>query len=191
MAVLAVDLASKFSAVCVLDEDGKVLSEYDSAGKSSFQLVKEIAQSAKSFDVSVVMVEDVPHGINKLFMVKSVLRLQGMLILALIIADKLDVTFFVTPNSWMKHFNCVKKRGQSDADHIEDLRSAAAYLGYTAPDLVADYIKSLPEGTKVLKKHTNPLEKSRTDYVAAFLIGQWLLATPDFLSDSGVQPPSI
>lgn len=191
MPVLTVDLASKFSAVSVQDEDGGVLCEFDSNDKSSFQFAKEIAQAAHDYDVRAVLIEDVPHGINRLFMVKAVLRLQGFVMFSLIVAKKLDVTYFISPNDWMKYFNCVKKRGQSDNDHIEDLRSAAAFLGYEAPDLVGAYVKSLPEGTKVLKKHTNPLEKSRTDYVAAFLMGRWLLATPDYATAKGVQPPSI
>lgn len=190
MTILTVDLASKFSAVSVQDEAGQVLGEFDSANKSSLQFVEEIATAADHFDARAVLVEDVPYGISKQFMVKPALRLQGLLMFPLAKVNKLGVTWFINPSTWMGSYG-IKTRGQSDQERTEILRSAAAHLGYTAPDLVGDYLKSLPEGTKVLKKHTNPLNKSRTDYVAAYLIGHWLRQTPDFASHTGVQAPSI
>lgn len=190
MTVLTVDLASKFSAVCVMADSGEVYREFDSRGKTSFGFALEIRKALIDYpDTRLVIIEDVPYGISRQAMIKPVLRVQGILIGAL--ARWIDQILFVNPSTWQKTYPGVA-RGK-EADRIEAARVAAAKLGYTPPDLVGDYVDSLPEGAKVLKKHTNPLEKTMTDYIDAFLMARWVLSfTPEELrSQSGVQPVFI
>lgn len=198
MIVLTVDLASKFSASCVRDGSG-VLREFDSSGKTAFQFALELAKAAEEFQPDLILIEDVPYGISSQAMVKPVLRLQGILLLAL--HRFMDKILFVNPSTWQKEYPGVARapkglsKAQAEAYRIEAARAAAAERGYTPPDLVAAYVASLPEGTKVLKKHTNPLVKQMTDYVDAFLMSDWAYNLGSFEAvarqPSGVQPVFI
>lgn len=178
--ILTVDLASKFSAVAVRERGCEVHHQFDSAGKSSFKFCAEVGRAAIDYEVELVIIEDVPYGISSQAMTKPVTRLQGVLMACL--NKNLDKTFFLNPSTWQKRFPGVgvAPRGltktQKDAFRIEAARAHAARLGYTPPDLVAEYIASLTEGTKVLKKNTNPLEKSMTDYIDAFLMTDWVFS---------------
>lgn len=190
MFVLAVDLAAKFSAVNVQDDSGKVYLEFDSSGLSAFQLGRRILEAVEDYKVDLILIEDVPYGISSQAMVKPVLRLQGILIT--ILHRYLDRVVFVNPSTWQKTYPGVA-RGKSE-DRVEAARQAALALGYSPPDLVAQHIASLPEGAKVLKKHTNPLAKSMTDYIDAFLMVRWAFTfetQEEFLAQSGVQPVFI
>lgn len=193
MTILTVDLASKFSAVCVMDEGGEVLCEFDSGGRAPFDFINEIVATAENFGVSLVVVEDVPPNPRfTQFMTKPVTRLQGALIYALYLSGLLDQTVFVNPSEWQRTYDGVS-RGTPE-DRIEAARVAALALGYTPPDLVAPYIASLPEGKRPLKKMTKPLEKQMTDYIDAFLIARWALTfdTYEQLTESkNVQPAYI
>ena len=193
--ILTVDLASKMSAACVMGdsasnrsgENGKVYSEFDSYGKTAFQFARELKVAADTWEVDLIVLEDVPYGISSQAMVKPVLRLQGVLILAL--SQHLDKILFLNPSSWQKYYPGVA-RGEAKA-RVEAARQAALSLGYSPPDKVQEYIDSLPEGSKVLKKNTNPLEKVMTDYIDAFLMARWVLSVDDIRNISGVQPVSI
>jgi hypothetical protein len=193
MTILTVDLASKFSAVCVMDEGGGVLCEFDSGGVSPIDFVDQIVDTAVAFGVSLLVIEDVPPN-NKFtqYMTKPVTRLQGVIIYPLAKNDLLSSTVFVNPSEWQRTYDGVS-RGTPE-DRIEAARVAALALGYTPPDLVAPYIASLPEGKRPLKKMTKPLEKQMTDYIDAFLIARWALTfdTYEQLTESkNVQPAYI
>ena len=88
-------------------------------------------------------------------------------------------------------------KSMKDKARIEAARQHAEDRGYTAPDLIAEYVQSLPPGTRVLKKHTGPLEKSMTDYVSAFLMSEWALGVLNnegrehLLDLQGVSPSMI
>lgn len=198
MFFLTVDLASKFSAAMLRDGQGQVHWQGDSSDSSAHEWVGTLSTLAKGVlskgHELHILVEDVPYGISNQAMVKPVLRLQGMLIQALGEAE----FYFINPSTWQKDYPGVARspKGMSKADgaraRIEAARIEAMQLGYHAPDLVQAYIDSLPEGTKVLKKHTNPLEKNMTDYVDAFLMNDWLQRhVDDYKTLSGVQPPMI
>jgi hypothetical protein len=127
-------------------------------------------------------------------MVKPVLRLQGMLIHAL----KDFEFYFINPSTWQRDYPGVARspKGLTKVEgakaRIEAARVEAQALGYHAPDLVQQYIDSLPEGAKILKKNTAPLEKNMTDYVDAFLMNDWLQRhKDDYKTLSGVQAPMI
>lgn len=196
MKILTVDLASKFTAAMLRSDDGEVHRQFDSRGKSSFQLAREVESLADEADL--ILIEDVPYGISSQAMTKPVLRLQGVLIREL--EKQLHKVYFLNPSTWQKAYPGVATapkgltKTAKDAYRIEAARAHAERLGYTAPDLVAEYIASVPEGTKILKKHTNPLEKVMTDYVDAFLMNDWAHGIGNlsaFSNLAGVQPPNI
>lgn len=175
---VTVDLASKFSAVMVRDSGGQVREQWDSNGLSAFQLATKLGNTIKRWKPEIVIIEDVPYGISSQAQVKPVLRLQGILIAVL--HEWLDIIVFLNPSTWQGAFPGVgrapkgMKGKAADVYRIEKAREHAERLGYTAPDLVTEYVASLPEGTRVLKKHTDPLEKIMTDYVDAFLMSEWV-----------------
>lgn len=196
MFYLTVDLASKFSAACLRDDTGQVRWQGDSSGMSAVEWVETLAKLvggiAPRHDIHI-LIEDVPYGISNQAMVKPVLRLQGMLIHALGNVE----FYFINPSTWQKEYDGVSRspKGLSKTEgakaRIEAARLAAEKLGYTAPDLVAQWQQENPD-LKPLKKYTNPLEKNMTDYVDAFLMNDWLQRhVDDYKTLSGVQAPLI
>lgn len=185
---LSVDLASKFSAAILREAGGKILWQGDSAGKSPREWVQELARVAHGAGDVKILVEDVPYGVKSQAMTKPVLRLQGMLILAL------DVDFhFINPATWMKDYEGVARapKGMSKSEGLK-YRNAKALehareLGYEPPDLISEWQKKNPD-LKPLAKYTNDLKKSQTDYVMAFLINDWLVRHKhEYTTLSGVQ----
>lgn len=177
--LLSVDLAAKFSAVIQRGAGGEVTHQFDSRNKSALAFCKEIAEASVSSDI--VVVEDVPYGVSNQSMVKPVLRLQGALCAYLTARGTLDRTLFMGPSTWMKDFPGTQhattkglSKSASDQERIDTARFHAERLGYSPPDLVADWEQHCAvEGKKVLKKDTNPLTKSMTDYVSAFLMSEY------------------
>ena len=193
--ILSVDLAAKFSAILLLDDDGKVLWQGDSRDMSVFAFCDKIATLGNRPEVSLIVIEDVPYGTSNPT-TKSVFRIQGALINALRLV--LDKVVFVNPTTWQKEFDGLRRApkgmtgAQGAAYRVEAARVAAEVNGYQPPNLVQAYIDALPEGTKVLKKHTSPLAKVQTDYVDAFLIAFWARShLADIRTLSGVQEPLI
>lgn len=195
--ILTVDLAAKFSAVIGRERSGEIRYQFDSRDKSPFAFAAEVARRARDPEVELVVIEDVPYGISSQAMVKPVLKFQGVMI-AFMHAD-LDKVLFLAPATWMKNYPGVQRapkglsKTESDAYRVRQAEIHAAERGYSPPDLVQEYIDSLPEGTKVLKKNTNPLEKSMTDYVSAFLMNHFVssMSEQEFRSLQGVQPAAI
>ena len=197
MRTLCVDLASKFSAWQVRD-GSEVLAEGDSRDLSAFALAKKIRQVADEFRPDVVLIEDVPPMVK--FGLQPIFRLQGVIMLAC--HPWLDVTLFINPQAWQKHFPGVGSiprgievpKSQRDAWRAARAAEHALRLGYTPPDLVAEYVATLPAGAKVLKKHTNPLEKNVTDYVDAALMSIWAQGVgsiTELRKITGIQPAFI
>jgi len=191
---LTVDLASKFSAAVLRDGEGQVRWQGDSSGLTAFEWVERLQRVVKTAKPEHILVEDVPYGVSSQAMTKPVTRLQGALMLAL----KDHEFYFVNPSTWMKDYEGVARapKGLSKSESLKyrdaKAKEHAERLGYSPPDLVQQYVESLPEGTKVLKKNTAHLEKSMTDYVMAFLINDWLVRHKDeYTTLTGVQPPLI
>jgi hypothetical protein len=168
---LSVDLAAKYSAACVLDENGKVHWEGNSGEWASVGWAKVLVGIAQIFKVDLIIVEDVPYGISSQKMVKDILRLQGMLIAELWREACLEKTLWVNPSTWQKRYPGVS-RGKPE-ERIEAARAAAAQLDYYAPNLVQKYLDTVPEGKRPLQKFIKPLEKQMTDHIDAFLMGNW------------------
>jgi hypothetical protein len=173
MRTLAVDLAARFSAACVT-QDGEVLHEFGSADLSAFGLGDATREAALAFNVDRIIIEDIPPHVK--FGVKNILRLQGLMILALgrdghKDTDLLDKTLFVQPRPWQNHYPGVS-RG-AEADRIEAARVAAEKIGYAPPPLVEQYLASVPEGKRALKGKTDNFAKQMTDFIDARLICDW------------------
>lgn len=174
--LLSVDLASKLSAVVQRGSGGEVLAQFDSRDISIMKFAKTIAAHAAESNITVI--EDVPYGVSSQAMTKPVLRVQGA-ILACFELMKLDPPVFVSPGVWMKAYPAVQyapkgmSKAAGDKARIEAAAHYAREAGYEPPDLVTAYVATLPEGKKALKKVTNVLEKSMTDYVSAFLMSEF------------------
>lgn len=174
--VLSVDLAAKLSAVIQRGAGGEVLAQLDSRGKPPLVFLREVAYLAVESDLTVV--EDVPYGITSQAMVKPVLRLQGALVAYLTATWSIEKTIFMSPSTWMKEFPGTQHaprgmaKAAADAYRIDQAAQHARDCGYEPPDLVAEYIAANP-GKKILKKDTNVLTKSMTDYVSAFLMSEF------------------
>lgn len=195
---LAVDLARKFSAAMVVDLSGRVHCEFDSLGITPIEFAEQCAQTALDYEVTEAIYEDVPYGISGQGQTKGIFRYQGVIIDEMAKVDLLDLTWFLNPSTWQNTFEGVARapKGMTKADG-ERARYAAARghalaLGYEPPPLIQNYIDSLPEGTRVLKKHTDPLAKSETDYIDARLIAAWAYSfeDPEELH-AKMQPPLI
>lgn len=190
----SVDFAKKHSAAILRDYEGKILWEGDSGNDSPFQWVRRLKSVADHAQPDHFVVEDVPYGVSSQAMTKGVTRLQGALMLLL----EEHEFYFLNPSTWMKDYEGVGRapKGLSKAESLKYRDSKALEhanrLGYTPPDLVKAYTDSLPEGSKVLKKNTDPYKKAMTDYVMAFLINDWLVNHKDeYKTITGVQVPLI
>lgn len=200
--IQVVDLAAKFSAGQLRGLDGEVLDQFDSRDKSHFSFAAEIARNARREDCQLTLIEDVPYNPNYTqAMVKPVLRYQGVIMAYC--HPVLERVLWISPSCWMGMFPGVQRapkgltKAKADQFRIEAAANHARERGYTPPDLVAEYAASLPEGKKLLKKDTAPLTKSMTDYVSAFLMGEWGLelfndgGQEAFMTVPGVQPSVI
>lgn len=174
------DLAARFSAWQVRD-GSEVLAEGDSRELSAFGLGKKIRRVADEYTVDIVLVEDLAPMMTH--QIDRPLRLQGIVAMCCHPFVAGDTLRMVQPQAWQKFFPGVGRapndvpKAQKDAWREERARQYAAELGYTPPDLVAEHVaaKRLAEGEKarILVKDTKPLAKNMTDYVDAFLIGEW------------------
>jgi hypothetical protein len=195
--ILSVDLASQFSAAMVTDERREVHWQGDSGGVSSVEWARTLARVAMVYDVEIVLIEDVPYSVMGQGQTKGIFRLQGIIMAMM---HKIgDRVLWINPQEWQKTFPGVgtapkeiPKGAARLAYRVEAARVHALNLGYTPPDLIAQYVASLPEGTRVLKKFTNPLAKTMTDYVDAYLISHWAWEHHNTIrSFKGVQPSVI
>lgn len=177
--VLSVDLAAQFSAAVLRGPGGEVSHQFDSRDKLALTFCREISADAALADI--IVVEDVPYGISNQNMIKPALRLQGALCAYLTARNALDRTVFMSPNVWMKDFPGVShsttkglSKAASDQERIDTAAFHALQAGYTPPDLVGAWEAECREvGRKILKKDTNPLAKSMTDYVSAWLMSEF------------------
>lgn len=180
MRILSVDLAATFSAWVVRD-GREVLAEGDSGGQSAFGLARTLRSVADDHAIDLLMVETLAPMMTH--QIDRPLRLQGIVALACHPYIANDTFRLIQPQTWQKEFPGVGRapaeipKAQKDRWRAERAAEHALNLGYEAPNLVGQYIAELKlregENAKVLKKHTNPLDKQRTDYVDAWLINEW------------------
>jgi len=161
---MAIDLASKYSAVVVL-EGSQVIHQFDSVGVGSREFAQQIGVHAKR-TVHAVVIEDVPAHVPWGGIVKSVCTLQGR-VLQELHPEVLSRTWFVTPAVWQRSFEGVWKGKAAGA------LAAAERLGYSPPDLVGDP-RFDADGRKPGEAR-RLAKKVMSDYVDAFLIARWAM----------------
>lgn len=164
MSVVAVDLAAKYSAACLLDELGQPAKEWDSWQKSENDFIGMLAYmwyhaATYAEEPQVMVVEDLPHRLPFASLVKRVCRIQGRIIDRAQQSGWLGKVLFVPPAVWRKAYKGLERGTGPDA-----VVPVAEALGYSPPDLSARIQRA---GDKATAK------KVATDYCAAFLIGQW------------------
>lgn len=156
------DLAAKFSALCVMRLDGTVVEEDHSWGKSEQEWIDSIV--SRFYDPLgeecplALIVEDIPHAVGFRKLVKHVCQLQGRIIQAMANVGAEDRVVFIPPQLWQMHFPGVY-RGKA----LGALKAAES-LGYTPPQLLT------PE---THGKARMDARKTMTDHVDSFLIGRW------------------
>lgn len=163
MTVLAVDLAAKYSAACLMDEDYQVINEFDSWGRSEDAFIFELVDRYANRH-NVMVVEDLPHGLRYSTLIKTVCRLQGR------IYDRLqwrtgrgDTILYVAPAEWRRTFP-----GMERGTGPEAVTPVSATFGYQPPDLSE---RAKVKGGKAIAR------KVATDYCSAYLIARWAIDT--------------
>jgi hypothetical protein len=164
--VLAVDLAAKYSAACLMDEDYQVINEFDSWGRSESQFIAELVDCFvwATPDPDVMVVEDLPHGLRYSTLIKTVCRLQGR------IFDRMQFTrqcgddiLFLAPAEWRRTFP-----GMERGTGPEAVTPVSAAFGYKPPDLSE---RAKVKGGKAIAR------KVATDYCSGYLIARWAIDT--------------
>lgn len=164
--ILAVDLAAKFSAACLMTIDGKVTWQTDSWQKTEAAFVDQLTAPWQGPQPRpparrpmVMVVEDLPHRLPFSSLVKRVCRLQGRILDRMDALGALDTVLFVPPAEWRRSFAGLERGTGPGA--VTDICAA---LGYHAPDLAE---RCTQRGDKTTAR------KVATDYCAAYLIGRW------------------
>ena len=163
MTVLAVDLAARYSAACLMDDDYHVIAQFDSWQTPESRFIDAVAEYFAALTTpEVLVVEDLPHGLSYTTLVKTVCRLQGRLF------DRVDShmegekVLFLAPIQWRNHYGL--KRGTGPTIVVP----TAATFGYQPPDLLAR-----------AKGNGGPSRAAKiaTDYCSAYLIARWAVDT--------------
>lgn len=189
---LSIDLAARFSAGMVRDAGGYVVHQFDSWGKSPFNFAQEIAEVFESYPlIEFAVIEDVPYGLKDQSQFKPALKLQGRIEQELEHRGVLGRTLYVQPSVWQRHHHLFKTDPGVQAKFAAD-------RGYTPPDPKIIYADSIPplgkgdkEKAKLRTRALQTLNKSKEDYVSAFLIGEWANTfknIDDVLAVPGAQP---
>lgn len=167
MTVLAVDLAAKFSAAILMDDDFTVLDQFDSWQKSEEAFIYLCAGQwfAPVTRPDAMVVEDLPHGLAYSRLVKTVLRLQGRIVQALheMPEGNVDDIVFLAPQQWRSFYQLKNGTGPNI------VVPTAAEFGYEPPDLT--------ERAAAEKGGKARARKVATDYCAAYLIARWAVST--------------
>lgn len=165
--VLAVDLAAKFSAVCLMDDDFTVLTQFDSFLTREDAFIYTIASAwmfaSEHRTPEVMVVEDLPHGLKYSTLIKTVCRLQGRIVQAM--HDDYTDILFLAPREWRSHY-----LGLERGTGPEAVVPVAAEFGYTPP------LENLLTRAKGNGGKTKAM-KVATDYCAAYLIARWAIET--------------
>lgn len=168
MTVLAVDLAAKYSAACLMDENYTVLNQFDSWGVSEEQFIFLCTEpwfwAADALPPDVLVIEDLPHGLKYSTLVKTVCRLQGRFIQSMydMPDGQTSDVLFVSPAEWRRTYD-----GMERGTGPNVVVPVAERFGYTPPDLT-DRITGV-KGAKAIAR------KVATDYCSAYLIARWAI----------------
>lgn len=160
--ILAVDLASKFSAACLMSLDGSVTDEWHSWGLSEGNWVSSLVSQARSADI--ILIEDLPFSLRISKTVRDVYRLQGRIIENMdLFTYSTDKIVFIPPKLWQDYF---KPDGMKSGDKKAAKKIAEEKYGYTAPQLLHKGLHGID------RTHAR---KSMEDHTDAFLIARYML----------------
>lgn len=164
MTLLAVDLAAKYSAACLMAEDYTVIDQFDSWTHDESTFIHKLAAPWFYPDKTVpdvMVIEDLPHGLAYTKLLKKVLRLQGRIVQALdfYATNGKQHILFAAPISWRSHFDGMQRGTGSEA-----VFPASAGFGYAPPDFLS---RTKGQGGKSLA------HKIESDYCSAYLIARW------------------
>lgn len=160
--ILAVDLASKFSAACLMGLDGSVTDEWHSWGLSEGNWVSSLVVQSKFADI--VLIEDLPFSLSISKTVRNVYRLQGRIIENMELHTyETKKIVFIPPNLWQDYF---KPDGMKSGDKKAAKLIAEQKYGYVAPQLLHKDLHGID------RTHAR---KSMEDHTDAFLIAQYML----------------
>lgn len=169
--ILAVDLAARYSAACLMRDDYLVISQFDSwRAVSEDDFVLRLASpwmagvSYKTPDVMVI--EDLPHGLSYTKTIKKVCRLQGRIAQAMYDTTDGDVSdiLFVSPATWRAHYPAAK-RGTGP----EIVFPITEAFGYLPPADLLEQAKGNGGPSRA--------RKVASDYCSAYLIARWAFDT--------------
>lgn len=167
MDIVAVDLAAKYSAAIHMSAARQPIHQWDSWQKTETEFLDTITTPWRSgTPPDVLIVEDLPHGVPYMTVVKDVCRLQGRIVERMNSFGHIKAIGFVQPAAWRAHFDL--KQGSGPAAVIP----VAEQYGYWPPDLT----------DRTGKGDRATARKVATDYAAAYLIGRWAL---DFFDEHG------
>ncbi len=168
--IVAVDLAARYSAACLLSTGNDVLSQWDSWQVTEKDFVASLVRPFRHEDPPLVMaVEDLPQTSPWTGVVKKVCRIQGRIIESMDRLGLVHLLLFVPPSVWRRHYGAGLKRGTGPAAVVP----VAAAHHYQPPELTG---RCTQRGDKATAR------KVATDYCAAYLIGAWAV---DFWSACG------
>lgn len=166
--VVAIDLAAKYSAGVVINQNGKMIEQWDSLGWTHCQVVEQLLYSYMVVldGMPMAVVEDLPPrwGAVTDRNTKTVLQLQGRILHEFDKAGYLSSLWFVVPSLWQREMGVYRVTP-------EEAEAVAAGLGYAPPDLLLQ--RELERGTRGQATAIKEADKQRTDYVAAFLLASW------------------
>lgn len=169
MTVLAVDLAAKYSAACLMDDGYRVLDQFDSFGLTETEFVSLCCAYMREtpdqwrIPVEQIIIEDLPHGLSYGSTVKAVCRLQGRFFQTLDLYGRGGDTLFLAPATWRAHFAGLERGTGAYA-----VIPVASQLGYT-PAWTDLYERAKGNGGK------SRAQKIASDYCSAYLIGRWAI----------------
>ena len=179
--VIAVDLATRFSAGLVRTAGGEVVRQWDSVGRSHSVLARyvysEYLTALTTFGAltrPIVVVEDLPPHVPSSLVRTQVAQLQGRIIqefsrndgIQLPNVKALEDLFFVPPAIWQHEMGVWRATPEQTA-------AVAAGLGYEPPDLTARWFETHDVLKPLSSTQRAALAKQTTDYVDAFLISEW------------------
>jgi hypothetical protein len=164
--ILAVDLAAKFSAACLMNAHGSVTTEWHSWGTSEASWVNSLVANSKFADV--MLIEDLPFSLSISKTVRDVYRLQGRIIESM--EEHMFHTrkmVFIPPKLWQDYF---KPDGMKSGDKKAAKRIAEEKYGYISPELLHKGLHGVD------RTHAR---KSMEDHVDAFLIARYMKEQSD------------
>lgn len=164
MIVLAVDLAAKYSAACLMDDRYEVLDQFDSWTNDEATFIHKLGMPwfyATTNAPEVMVIEDLPHGLAYTKLLKRVLRLQGRIAQTMnfYTEDGMSKILFAAPMAWRSHFT-----GMERGTGPEAVFPASAGFGYQPPSFAE---RTKGRGGKSLA------HKIESDYCSAYLIARW------------------